>query len=84
MIATIELPNNRSEVAFILEVLKRLNVRIIEQEETVVSEEDIIEEHSVILRDRRAAMNEPDATFFTWQEAQKVLENRNKTKNTQL
>lgn len=83
MIATIELPNNRSEVAFILEVLKRLNVKIIEQDENVLSEEDVLEEHSVILRDRRAAMNEPDATFFTWEEAQKILGNR-KAKNTLL
>ena len=76
MIATIELPNNRSEIAFILEVLKRLNVRIVEKDESIVSEEDIIEEHSAILRERRVAMNAPDATFFTWEEAQKILSNR--------
>ena len=83
MIATIELPNNRSEVAFILEVLKRLNVKIIEQEGNVLYEEDVLEEHSAILKDRRAAMNEADATFFTWEEAQKILDNRKAT-NTLL
>lgn len=29
MLATIELPNNKTEIVFILEVLKRLNVRIV-------------------------------------------------------
>ena len=78
MIATIELLNKRSEIAFILEVLKKLNVRIVEKDENVLSEEDIIEEHSVLLRDRRAAMNAPDAIFFTWEEAQTILNNRRK------
>ena len=73
MIATIELPNNRKELDFILEVLKRLNVRILENKEDVVFEEDVLEEHSVILRERRAAMNAPDAQFFTWEEAQLIL-----------
>ena len=78
MIATIELPNNRKELDFILEVLKRLNVRILENKEDVVFEEDVLEEHSVILRERRAAMNAPDAQFFTWEEAQEILTNRSK------
>ena len=78
MIATIELPNNRKELDFILEVLKRLNVRILENKEDTVFEEDVLEEHSVVLRERRAAMNAPDAQFFTWEEAQEILTNRSK------
>ena len=78
MIATIELPNNRRELDFILEVLKRLNVRILENKEDMVFEEDVLEEHSVVLRERRAAMNAPDAQFFTWEEAQEILTNRSK------
>ena len=78
MIATIELPNNRKELDFILEVLKRLNVRILENKEDMVFEEDVLEEHSVVLRERRAAMNAPDAQFFTWEEAQEILTNRSK------
>ena len=78
MIATIELPNNRKELDFILEVLKRLNVRILENKEDMVFEEDVLEEHSVILRERRTAMNAPNAQFFTWEEAQQILANRPK------
>ena len=78
MIAIIELPNNRKELDFILEVLKRLNVRILENKEDMVFEEDVLEEHSVVLRERRAAMNAPDAQFFTWEEAQEILTNRPK------
>ena len=76
MVATIELPNNKKEIDFILEVLKRLNVRILEKEVGAVFEEDIIEEHAAILSERRAAMNMPDAQFFTWEEAQNILANR--------
>jgi hypothetical protein len=32
MTATIELPNNKNEIVFILEVLKRLNVRVIKND----------------------------------------------------
>ena len=66
MLATIELPNNRQEVDFILEVLRRLNVRILDNKEDTVLEEEVMEEHAAILRERRAAMNAPDAQFFTW------------------
>ena len=78
MLATIELPNNRQEVDFILEVLRRLNVRILDNKEDMVLEEEVMEEHAAILRERRAAMNAPDAQFFTWEEAQEILANRPK------
>ena len=78
MVATIELPNNRKELDFILEVLRRLNVRILDNKEDMVFEEDVLQEHSVILRERRASMNAPDAQFFTWEEAQQILTNRPK------
>ncbi len=76
MIATIELPNNKTELAFILEVLKRFNlkVQLIDQASDVA--QDILEEHAVILRDRRSAMSASDAQFFTWEEAQNLLANR--------
>ena len=78
MLATIELPNNRQEVDFILEVLRRLNVRILDNKGDTVLEEEVMEEHAAILRERRAAMNAPDAQFFTWEEAQEILANRPK------
>jgi hypothetical protein len=41
----------------------------------------IIEEHAIVLRERRVAMAAPDAQFFTWEEAKEILANRKKTKN---
>lgn len=82
MTATIELPNNKTELAFILEVLKRLNLRIHLIDEVFDITEDTLEEHAVILRERRTAMTAPDAQFFTWEEAQKILANRKKEKQT--
>jgi hypothetical protein len=78
MIATIELPNNKAEWTFILEVLKRLNVnvRVIDATPDAPIEADVLEEHKAILKERRAAMIAPDAQFFTWEEAQEILANR--------
>lgn len=82
MIATIELPNNKTELVFILEVLKRLNVRIIDKISDSSSEESILEEHAAILRERRTAMSAHDAQFFTWEEAQQILANRKAEKSS--
>jgi hypothetical protein len=76
MTATIELPSNKIEIAFILEVLKRLNVRIIEDTDDLLLSADVLEDHAAILRERRAAMSAPDAQFFSWEEAQTILANR--------
>ena len=64
MIATIELPNNKTELAFILEVLKRLNVRII-YDTLAPLEDNSLEEDAAILREQRTSMSAPDAQFFT-------------------
>jgi hypothetical protein len=80
MTATIELPNNKNEIVFILEVLKRLNVKVTKDDETWSLDDTVAEEHAVILRQRRAEMDSPDAQFFTWEEAQTILSNRKKTK----
>jgi hypothetical protein len=84
MIATIELPNNKAEWTFLLEVLKRLNVpfRLIDAAPDAPIEADVLEEHAAILEERYAAMNAPDAEFFTWEEAQKILANRKRQKAT--
>jgi hypothetical protein len=76
MIATIELPNNKTELAFILEVLKRFNLNVQFIEETPDISDDVLEEHAVILRKRRTDMKSPNAKFFTWEEAQTLLANR--------
>lgn len=76
MLATIELPNNKTELAFILEVLKRFNLNVHLIDETTTVSEDILEEHAAILRERRTAMTASDAQFFTWEEAQHILANR--------
>ncbi len=80
MLATIELPNNKNEIAFILEVLKRLNVNIVYKSDDEVLDESTIEEHSIILKDRRTSMKAADAQFFTWEDAQQILANRKNTK----
>ncbi len=79
MTARIELPNNKTELAFILEVLKRLNVRILDDINQSQVADDVLEEHAAILKERRTNMAASDAQFFTWTEAQQVLENRKKT-----
>ncbi len=76
MLATIQLPNNSKELAFILEVLKRLNVEVITDISTLSIDNDVLEEHATILRERKAAINSADAQFFTWEEAQQVLGKR--------
>lgn len=76
MLATIELPNNKNELAFILEVLRRFNLNVQLVDETPAVSEDMLQEHAAILRTRRAAMTAPDAQFFTWEEAQQILANR--------
>jgi hypothetical protein len=64
------------ELAFILEVLKRFNLKVQLMDETTPVSEDILAEHAAILRERRVAMTAPDAQFFTWEEAQHILANR--------
>ena len=81
MTATIELPSNKIEIAFILEVLKRLNVRVIEDTDDWLLAEDVLQEHASILRGRRTAMSAPDAQFFSWEEAQQILANRKTEKS---
>ena len=76
MLATIELPNNKTELTFILEVLKRFNLNVQLIDETSLVSDDVLAEHAAILRKRRAAMSAPDAQFFTWEEAKQLLENR--------
>ena len=80
MLATIELPNNKNEIAFILEVLKRLNVNIVYGSDDEILDESTVEEHSAILKDRRAAMQSADAQYFTWEDAQQILANRKTAK----
>ena len=76
MIVKIELPNNKKELSFILEVLNRLNIRIVSDKEEVSLPKEIIAEHTAILKERRAAMAASDAQFFTYEEAQNILSKR--------
>ena len=76
MLATIELPNNQAELSFVLEVLKRLNIQVIYNKGDAPLAQDVLEEHAAILKDRRQAMADPNAQFFTWEEAQKILAER--------
>ena len=51
-------------IVFILEVLKRLNVRII-YDTLAPLEDNSLEEDAAILREQRTSMSAPDAQFFT-------------------
>jgi hypothetical protein len=82
MIATIELPKNMQERDFVLEVLKRLNIRFTLENIADDVEDSILEEHAVILRERKKAMQSPDAQFYTWEQAQTILAKRNADKTT--
>jgi hypothetical protein len=66
MIATIELPNNTHERDFVLEVLMRLDIRFKLDAITDKVEESDLEEHAVILRNRRKPMQAPNAQFYSW------------------
>lgn len=76
MLATIELPNNKTELAFILEVLKRFNLKVQLIDDSTEVTDAVLEEHAAVLRQRREEMNAKDAQFFTWEEAQQILANR--------
>ena len=72
-----ELPNNKKEADFILELLKRLNVRFTQkklQEETKV--DALIEANKTLLDERLNALEKGASISYTWEEAQEVLNNR--------
>ena len=72
-----ELPNNKKEADFILELLKRLNVRFTQkklQEETKV--DALIEANKTLLDERLNAIEKGASISYTWEEAQEILNNR--------
>ena len=72
-----ELPNNKKEADFILELLKRLNVRFTQkklQEETKV--DALIEANKTLLDERLNALEKGASISYTWEEAQEILNNR--------
>ncbi len=79
MVYTIEfeLPNNKKEADFILELLKRLNVRFTQkklQEEAKV--DALIEANKTLLDERLTAIEKGASISYTWEEAQEILNNR--------
>ena len=82
MIATIELPNNTQERNFVLEVLKRLNIRFTIENMADNIEDGVLEEHALILHERKKAIQNSDAQFYTWEQAQILLTNRKADKTT--
>jgi hypothetical protein len=79
MVYTIEfeLPNNKKEADFILELLKRLNVRFtqkkLEEENRV---DALIEANKTLLDERLNAIEKGVSISYTWEEAQEILNNR--------
>lgn len=79
MVYTIEfeLPNNKKEADFILELLKRLNVSFTQKklaEETHV--DALIEANKTLLDERLDAIEQGVSISYTWEEAQVILNNR--------
>jgi hypothetical protein len=79
MVYTIEfeLPDNKKEADFILELLKRLNVRFTQkklEEETKV--DALIEANKTLLYERLDAIEKGASISYTWEETQEILNNR--------
>ena len=76
MLVKIELPKNEKELSFVLEVLKRLNIQIVAEEQDSPLTKEIAANHSAILKERRKTMTAPDATFYSWEAAKEILAKR--------
>ncbi|MEM1121354.1 MAG: hypothetical protein AAGJ18_12955 [Bacteroidota bacterium] len=76
MVVKIELPTNKKELSFTLEVLKRLGIKILSEEQDDSLSKEVAEEHRTILQERRKAMSAPDAKFYSWEEAQEIIAQR--------
>jgi ribosomal protein S3AE len=76
MVKAIELPADKIEADFILALLRKLNVRILENVEVFEMDDDVLTEHTAILTERRA--KQATEKFYSWDEAQEILANRKK------
>jgi hypothetical protein len=73
MTITLPLPDNSKEANFIVELLKKLNISMIDS----ADEDDIPEAHKRILDERIDKMRTtPDADFYSWEDVKKLTTQR--------
>jgi hypothetical protein len=71
MTVTIKLPDNSKEANFIVELLKKLNVSMVD------ADDDIPEAHKRILDERIEKLRAtPDADFYSWEDVKKLTAKR--------
>jgi Putative addiction module component len=71
MTITIKLPDNNKEANFIVELLKKLNVNMVDDDD------DIPDAHKRILDERIEKLRAtPDADFYSWDEVKKLTAQR--------
>jgi hypothetical protein len=71
MTITIKLPDNNKEANFIVELLKKLNISMVD------ADDDIPEAHKRILDERIEKLRlTPDADFYSWDEVKKLTAQR--------
>ena len=71
MTVTIKLPDNSKEANFIVELLKKLNISMVD------ADDDIPESHKRILDERIETLRTtPDAEFYSWDDVKKMTAQR--------
>ena len=73
MTITIKLPDNGKEANFIVELLKKLNISMIE----TTDDDSVPEAHKRILDERMDKLRStPDADFYSWEDVKKLTSQR--------
>lgn len=73
MTITIKLPDNNKEANFIVELLKKLNISMVE----TADDDAIPEAHKRILHERLVKLRStPDADFYSWEDVTKLTAQR--------
>ena len=73
MTITIKLPDNNKEANFIVELLKKLNISMVDSAE----DDAIPEAHKRILDERIEKLRStPDADFYSWEDVKKLTSQR--------
>jgi hypothetical protein len=73
MTVTIKLPDNQKEANFIVELLQKLNISLLDDD----SEDDISEAHKQILDERIEKLrNNPNIVYHSWEDVKKITAQR--------
>jgi hypothetical protein len=73
----LELPNNKKEADFVIELLKRLNIRFTQKQSTETEIiDDLIESNKELIDKRLDSIEKGGTTTYSWEDAQAILANR--------